>query len=85
VCNKIGTYLKAVAARDCNVPFYAAFARTTFDAARPTGATIPIEERDPDEVRFCAGTPVSVSRSPETTPNSSRARLNTFGGASPQA
>ena len=50
VANKIGTYLKALAARDCDVPFYVAAPTTTFDLRADTGAVIPIEERGPNEV-----------------------------------
>lgn len=55
VCNKIGTYLKALAAADNGVPFYVALPYTTFDAATPTGADVPIEERGGDEVAMIAG------------------------------
>ncbi len=50
VANKIGTYLKALAARDSHVPFYVAAPTTTFDMRAATGAVIPIEERGPNEV-----------------------------------
>ncbi|MBT4887971.1 MAG: S-methyl-5-thioribose-1-phosphate isomerase [Rhodospirillales bacterium] len=51
VCNKIGTYLKALAAHDNNVPFYVALPGTTIDWTLRDGvAEIPIEERDADEV-----------------------------------
>lgn len=50
VANKIGTYLKALAARDCGVPFYVAFPSSTLDAAMTDGMQIPIEERNADEV-----------------------------------
>jgi methylthioribose-1-phosphate isomerase len=50
VANKIGTYLKALAARDSDVPFYVAAPRSSFDLRSPTGAVIPIEERGPNEV-----------------------------------
>ncbi len=51
VANKIGTYLKALAARDNNIPFYVALPSTTIDWTIRDGLTeIPIEERDPDEV-----------------------------------
>lgn len=54
--NKIGTYLKALAARDTGVPFYVAAPSTTFDFALDDGVRdIPIESRDADEVRFVAG------------------------------
>ncbi|NQZ98994.1 MAG: S-methyl-5-thioribose-1-phosphate isomerase [Myxococcales bacterium] len=56
VCNKIGTYLKALAARDNGVPFYAAFPYSTIDWSRHDGVgEIPIEERDPREVSHIAG------------------------------
>ena len=51
VANKIGTYALALLARDHGVPFYVAAPTSTFDAGTETGAGIPIEERDPDEVR----------------------------------
>ena len=55
VCNKIGTYLKAVAARDNGVPFYVALPYTTIDRSMPSGDLIPIEERSPDELALLAG------------------------------
>ncbi len=56
VANKIGTYLKALAARDNNVPFYVALPSSTFDWEISDGlGQIPIEERDPDEVRYVHG------------------------------
>jgi methylthioribose-1-phosphate isomerase len=55
VCNKIGTYLKALAAKDNDVPFYVALPYTTFDAATATGADVPIEERSADEVTHVTG------------------------------
>ena len=56
VANKIGTYLKALAARDNGVPFYVALPGSTFDWQLTDGvAQIPIEERDPDEVRYVPG------------------------------
>ena len=55
VCNKIGTYLKALAAHDNEVPFYVALPYTTFDANTATGADIPIEERSGEEVTHVAG------------------------------
>lgn len=51
VANKIGTYLKALAARDNDVPFYVALPSTTIDWSISDGlAEIPIEERDADEI-----------------------------------
>lgn len=56
VANKIGTYLKALAARDNGVPFYVALPSSTFDRQIRDGvADIPIERRDPDEVRYMPG------------------------------
>jgi len=56
VANKIGTYLKALAARDNNIPFYVALPSSTFDWKITDGiADIPIEERDPDEIRYVQG------------------------------
>ena len=51
VANKIGTYALAVAARHHHLPFYVAAPSSTIDAATPDGASIPIEQRDEDEVR----------------------------------
>lgn len=56
VANKIGTYLKALAARDNDVPFYVALPSTTIDWGSRDGiADIPIEERDPEEVSHVYG------------------------------
>ncbi|GLC26104.1 S-methyl-5-thioribose-1-phosphate isomerase [Roseisolibacter agri] len=53
--NKIGTYALALAARAHGVPFYVLAPSSTVDVATPDGARIPIEERDPDEVRAPMG------------------------------
>jgi methylthioribose-1-phosphate isomerase len=55
VCNKIGTYLKALAAHDNGVPFYVAMPGSTFDPSLERGDAIPIEERSPREVTHLAG------------------------------
>jgi methylthioribose-1-phosphate isomerase len=55
VCNKIGTYLKALAAHDTGVPFYVALPGPTIDWSLADGAAIPIEERDPREVTHVTG------------------------------
>jgi methylthioribose-1-phosphate isomerase len=76
VANKIGTYLKALAANDNNIPFYVALPSTTLDMSITDGLTeIPIEERNQDEVRYMIGKgkngkiqPVLIC--PETTPAS---------------
>ena len=70
VANKVGTYLKALAAADNGLPFYVAAPRTTLDFACPEGAAIPIEEREGDELRRVAGldergAPAMVRQLPE--------------------
>jgi methylthioribose-1-phosphate isomerase len=55
VCNKIGTYLKALAAFDQQVPFYAAVPTPTIDWQLARGADIEIEMRDADEVAYMQG------------------------------
>jgi methylthioribose-1-phosphate isomerase len=56
VANKIGTYLKALAAQDNGIPFYVALPSSTFDWQMTDGLQeIPIEQRDPDEVRLVRG------------------------------
>ena len=56
VCNKIGTYLKALAAHDNGVPFYVALPSPTIDFAVSDGlAEIPIEQRSADEVSHMTG------------------------------
>jgi methylthioribose-1-phosphate isomerase len=56
VANKIGTYLKALAARDNNVPFYVALPSSTFDWNLRDGIKeIPIELRDSDEIKYVQG------------------------------
>ena len=53
--NKIGTYEKAVVARENEVPFYVAAPWSTFDIGRPDGRAIPVEERGEEEVLELAG------------------------------
>src|SRR5262249_27942537 len=55
VCNKIGTYLKALAAKDNGVPFYVALPSPTIDFSVADGRDIPIEERAGDEVATISG------------------------------
>jgi methylthioribose-1-phosphate isomerase len=80
VCNKIGTYLKALAARDNGLPFYVAVPSPSIDWAIRDGlAEVPIEQRDPAEVtgvhgRSDAGEVVSVT----LTPAGSAARNDAF-------
>ena len=60
VCNKIGTYLKALAAKDNQIPFYAAFPKATIDWQIENGIDeIPIELRSADEVRQVSGFDIS--------------------------
>jgi methylthioribose-1-phosphate isomerase len=74
VANKIGTYLKALAAKDNNVPFYVALPMSSFDWEIKDGLQqIEIEERDADEVKFieglCEGEIKKVLLTPESTPS----------------
>jgi len=55
VCNKIGTYLKALAAHDTGVPFYVALPGPTIDWTLMDGFDIPIEQRDGTEVTWMNG------------------------------
>ncbi|MFM9153352.1 MAG: S-methyl-5-thioribose-1-phosphate isomerase, partial [Methylocystis sp.] len=76
VCNKIGTYLKALAAYDNGVPFYAALPSSTIDWQMRDGVSeIPIEERDPREVTHMSGRQSNGARVEiELTPQGSSAR-----------
>jgi len=66
--NKIGTYEKAVVAKENGIPFYIAAPATTFDPSAMSGGDIPIEERSPDEVLEWGGLRVApegaVARNP---------------------
>jgi methylthioribose-1-phosphate isomerase len=55
VANKIGTYLKALAAKDNGVQFFVALPHSTIDWSLDDGATIPIEERDAREITHVTG------------------------------
>lgn len=73
VCNKIGTYLKALAAFDNRVPFYVAMPRSTVDWDMASGRDVPIEQRSADEVlsmtgKTAAGQIVTVAVAPAGTP-----------------
>jgi methylthioribose-1-phosphate isomerase len=61
VCNKIGTYLKALAAHDNQVPFYVAAPSSSIDWTLSSGGEIPIEERDGDELRKIRGVGIMTS------------------------
>lgn len=73
VCNKVGTYLKALAAHANGVPFYVALPATTIDWTLSSGRDIPIEERDARELthitgRDDAGRIVTVQLTPDDSP-----------------
>ncbi len=73
VANKIGTYLKALAARDNQVPFFVALPFSTIDWNLTDGSTIPIEERGAEEVtrmtgRLPDGSVATVEIAPPGTP-----------------
>ncbi len=55
VANKIGTYLKALAAKDNNIPFYVALPSSTFDWKLDKGTQIPIEQRSGEEITTISG------------------------------
>jgi methylthioribose-1-phosphate isomerase len=55
VCNKIGTYLKALSAKDNNIPFYVALPSSTIDWSIKDHKKIPIEERNSDELSQVEG------------------------------
>ena len=55
VCNKIGTYLKALAAYDNNIPFYVALPSSTIDWEIKDAKNIPIEERNSEELSHVEG------------------------------
>jgi methylthioribose-1-phosphate isomerase len=80
VCNKIGTYLKALAARDCGVPFYVAAPGPSIDFSVRDGLKeIPIEERDAAEVTMMSGRAADGSIAAVTvTPPGSPARNDAF-------
>jgi methylthioribose-1-phosphate isomerase len=78
VANKVGTYLKALACFDNGVPFYVAAPLSTVDTGCPSGAEIPIEERDGEELRVvqgvdATGAPSSVRQLPQGEPVSNPA------------
>jgi methylthioribose-1-phosphate isomerase len=75
VANKIGTYLKALAARDNGVPFYVALPSSTIDWSLKSGRDIPIEERSADEVLKMTG----------RTPNGTLATIEIAAPGSPAA
>jgi methylthioribose-1-phosphate isomerase len=74
VVNKIGTYLKALAAHDCGVPFYVAAPSPSIDWTLASGREIPIEERSAVEVTTISGRAASGElASVQVTPTGSAA------------
>ncbi len=79
VANKIGTYLKALAAHDNNVPFYVALPSSTFDWQICDGVNgIPIEERSGDEVNLVSGLSDSGLTTVAITPADTKAANYSF-------
>jgi methylthioribose-1-phosphate isomerase len=79
VCNKIGTYLKALAARDNDVPFYVGLPGPTIDWSLTDGRDIPIEQRSADEVTHITGQTASGAiESVRVTPAASPAANYAF-------
>ena len=74
VANKIGTYLKALSAKDNNIPFYVALPSSSFDwKIRDGCADIPIEKRDENEVKYIQGLCDGEIKKVLLTPQDSRA------------
>ena len=80
VANKIGTYLKALAARDTGVPFYVALPSSTIDWETSDGMQIPIEQRNAEEVTVIEGVATADGslQSVKLTPDGSAARNDAF-------
>lgn len=68
VANKIGTFGVALAAKALNIPFYVAAPTATFDFKMTSGLSIPIEEREEDEVRYFQGQATAPSNIPVFNP-----------------
>jgi methylthioribose-1-phosphate isomerase len=74
VANKIGTYLKALAAFDNNIPFYVALPSTSFDFTISNGLTeIPVEEREEEEVTSVTGFADGEIKSVQLGPSGAKA------------
>ena len=74
VANKIGTYLKALAAFDNNIPFYVALPSTSFDFTISNGLTeIPVEEREEEEITSVTGFADGEIRSVQLCPTGAKA------------
>ncbi|MGC9374900.1 MAG: S-methyl-5-thioribose-1-phosphate isomerase [Bacteroidales bacterium] len=74
VANKIGTYLKALAAYDNQIPFYVALPLSTIDWKMDDGKKIVIEERDADEIHFMEGWHENKITKVRITPEKSNAK-----------
>lgn len=75
VANKIGTYLKALAAKDNGIPFYVALPSTSIDWTIHDGlAEIPIEKRSANEVHYMEGMDGAMLRNVRITPTESKAQ-----------
>jgi methylthioribose-1-phosphate isomerase len=68
VANKVGTYSLALAARAAGVPFVVAGPTSSIDAELPSGAGIPIEERDAEEVRRAGEALLTAEETPCRNP-----------------
>ena len=68
VCNKVGTYVHALAAQAAGRPFLACGPWSSIDLETPDGDAIEIEERDADEVRLAGGTLITVPGTPVRNP-----------------
>ncbi len=73
VCNKIGTYLKALAAFDNNIPFYVALPTSTIDWEISDGSKIDIELRNENEVHYMNGIDNDIVRSIRVSPENTKA------------
>ena len=78
VANKIGTYLKALAAKDNEIPFFVALPSPTIDWEMKSGKSIPIEERNSDEVKYARGLLDGKIRKVLLTPKESHAKNYAF-------
>jgi eIF-2B alpha/beta/delta-like uncharacterized protein len=68
VANKVGTYGLALAAAAAGIPFVIAGPTSTVDPDCPSGEHIPIEQRDPEEVRRVGGTALTMPGTPARNP-----------------
>jgi methylthioribose-1-phosphate isomerase len=68
VANKVGTYMLALAAGAAGIPFVVAGPTSTIDPDCPSGDSIAIEERDPDEVRAAGGRRLTLAGTPIRNP-----------------